>query len=334
MPKIQFRKKLHLGKKNLVQLELVNSIIEEYQAQGYLLTLRQLYYQLVSKDVIPNNVREYDKLSTLLVKGRMAGVVDWDAIEDRVRKPHLPYYAEDVDGAIEDIVDSYRIDRQLGQENYIELWVEKDALSSVLKRKTHHYHIRLMVNRGYSSCTAMYDAYNRFKRAHDNGQNLHILYLGDFDPSGRDMLRDIDGRLEEFGAKTNVHSIALTMDQIKQYDPPPNPAKVSDPRAKEYIAAWGDTSWEVDALNPKTLHEVIDTNMEALLDMDLFNEQMAREKMEKEEISKLPTYKGSLLSIREFIDDKLKAKSKGKKLPPEFKGLNLVSDYLIDNYNI
>lgn len=316
--KIAFRKQLNLSKKNLVQLELVNSIIEEYSEAGYRLTLRQLYYQLVSRDVIPNKVAEYDKLSTLLTKGRMGGVVDWDAIEDRIRQPELPYWVDGIEDAIRDTHRHYRINRQEGQSNYIELWVEKDALSSVLSRKSHHYHINLMVNRGYSSTTAMYDSYNRFKRAVDRGQNIHILYCGDFDPSGRDMLRDIDERLVEFGADTiKVHSIALTMKQIKQFDPPPNPAKITDPRAKGYIAEHGDKSWEVDALNPETLHEIIDTNISSLINLDLFNAKIAQETEEKTEIAKLPSQKSSLINIQSHLSDRISTLEPAKDDMPE-----------------
>jgi hypothetical protein len=306
MPKIAFRPKLGLNKKNLKQLELVNSIIEEYRKMGYRLTLRQLYYQLVSRDVIANDVKEYDKLSNLLTKGRMGGVVDWDAIEDRIRQPRLPYAVEGVDHAIDEAYNHYRIDRQEDQPNYIELWVEKDALSSVLWRKSKHYHINLMVNRGYSSCTAMYDAYCRFKAATDRGQEIHILYCGDFDPSGRDMLRDIDERLTEFGAKTiMVHSIALTMKQIKAHKPPPNPAKITDPRAKDYIIQHGNKSWEVDALRPETLHEIIDTNIEKLLDLELFNKRMEREEAEKVELALVPKQRRNINEVQKYLKERM-----------------------------
>lgn len=138
---------VRLSKANMIRLEIINSIIEEYQHQGYVLTLRQLYYQLVSRDIIPNKPAEYSKLSILLKEGRMGGIVDWDAIEDRLRRPNIPYYVDGIEDAIEDTVKQYRLDRMLGQDTYIEVWVEKDALSGVLKRITEKYHIRILVNR-------------------------------------------------------------------------------------------------------------------------------------------------------------------------------------------
>ena len=288
--KEKFRDKLHLSNKNIVLLKVINEIIDEYAEEGYILTLRQLYYQLVSRDIISNQQKEYVKLSTLLVKGRMAGIVDWEAIEDRTRVPFLPYWVHDIEDAIQDTINQYRLNRQEGQDVYIELWVEKDALSGVLKRITSHYHIHLMVNRGYSSCSAIYDAYKRLKRQEDDGKETCILYLGDHDPSGLDMVRDIKERLEEFGVYPEVRQIGLTMEQIKEYSPPPNPAKITDPRAKWYFEKYGKTSWEVDALNPKILHQLVKENVEGLINVNLFNSMIDKEKLDKEKLEDLKNY--------------------------------------------
>ena len=287
MAKICFRSSVGLSKPNLKKLDTINAIIEEYKEQGYKLTLRQLYYQLVSRDIIPNKVSEYAKLSGILVKGRMSGMVDWNAIEDRLRKPYLPYWVHDIPEAINDTVEQYRLNRQQGQDTYIELWVEKDALSGVLRSITSHYHINLMVNRGYSSCSAMFEAFRRLKRYADKGKKIIIFYLGDHDPSGLDMIRDVRDRLEEFGVNPKVIPIGLTMKQIKKYSPPPNPAKITDPRAKWYIEEFGAVSWEVDALNPKVLHALVRKNVEAVIDMDLFEKTIEKEKQDKEKLKEI-----------------------------------------------
>jgi len=278
--KEQFRDSLHLNKKNMAKLVIVNDIIKEYADQGYRLTLRQLYYQLVSRAIVPNKTSEYAKLSTLLVKGRMAGYIDWRAIEDRLRIPYLPYWVEDVPDAINDTIRSYRLDRQKGQSVYIELWVEKDALSGVLRPLTTLYHVNLMVNRGYTSCSALYDAYRRIENAPQ--EKAVILYLGDHDPSGLDMIRDIGERLGEFGAYPEIKHIGLTTAQVKKYNPPPNPAKITDPRAGNYIYKHGKTSWEVDALTPQMLNKLVKTNIEKLIDMDLFRSQLQQEQVDKD----------------------------------------------------
>lgn len=281
MVKTAFVKKLGLSVNNYKQLETINSIIVSYQKQGYKLTLRQLYYQLVSRGLIPNKVQEYAKLSTLLTKGRMAGVVDWEAIEDRLRRPYLPYWVIDVADALTDTIDHYRLNRQEDQKVYVEVWVEKDALSGVLKRITGKYHVNLMVNRGYSSTTAMYDAYVRISTQQDLGKKCYILYLGDHDPSGLDMVRDIRERLETFGVSPEVKAIALTSEQVAKYNPPPNPAKFSDPRATWYINKFGATSWEVDALPPEVLNTLLVSEIEALIDMDKYRAKISKEDYDK-----------------------------------------------------
>jgi len=283
--KERFRDKLHLNKKNILQLSIINEIIEEYANEGYKLTLRQLYYQLVSRGIIPNKASEYAKLSSLLVKGRMAGVVDWDAIEDRIRRPFLPYWVYDVEDAINDTINSYRLDRQAGQNVYIEIWIEKDALSGVLRKITSYYHINLMVNRGYSSCTAMHDAFKRFSMHPD--KKCFIFYLGDYDPSGLDMIRDITDRLYEFGVDLTIKHLGITREQIDRYNPPPNPAKITDPRAKWYISRYGETSWEVDALSPKVLNSLLKKNIEKSIDMKLFTKQIKKEDRDKKYIKNL-----------------------------------------------
>ena len=256
-------------------------IIDTYAEDGYVLTLRQLYYQLVTQNIIPNHPKEYSKLSYLMVKARMSGLVDWDAIEDRTRRPYLPYWAFNMVDALNDMRDQFRINRQENQDNTIEVWCEKDALSGVLSRLTNKYHIRLCVNRGYSSATAMYDAAKRL-----NVANAHILYLGDHDPSGLDMIRDIEDRLEQFGCTPIVHRLALTYDQIKEYDPPINPTKWKDRRSKKYVEKFGEKCWEVDALPPKVLNKILKDAIEQLVDPAMYSEMLDLEDEQRERIGK------------------------------------------------
>lgn len=268
-----------------VYIETVNEILEEYAAQGYKLTLRQLYYQLVARDHIPNLVQEYSKLSRILVFGRMNGLVDWDHIEDRLRKPWLPYWVTDPADAIQDVIGNYRLNRQADQETYIELWTEKDAISNILRKLSNHYHIRLVVNRGYTSCSAMKAAFERFK--YHSGNPL-ILYVGDHDPSGLDMIRDINDRLDEFGLwHFHIDHVALTMAQIEEYDPPPNPAKITDPRAKWYMKEFGSESWELDALRPEVLSMIVDLAILKNVDINKFMKILKKEDRDKKGLEKI-----------------------------------------------
>lgn len=282
MVKEAINDRIRLGKDNRALLEKIVEITDDYMAQGYVMTLRQLYYQLVSRGIIPNKQSEYAKLSKILKEGRMSGTIDWEIIEDRLRRPKEPNKFTGVSDAIDTITQVFRLDRQTRQNTYIEVWCEKDALSNVLYRVTGRYSIPMMINRGYSSCTAMHDAYERIR---DSGKDEScILYLGDHDPSGLDMIRDVEDRLNEFGVFPEVVPIALTYEQIETYNPPPNPAKKTDPRSSEYLSNHGGYSWEVDALPPNVLHEIVEHAITTRMNMATYREILATEKEAREEL--------------------------------------------------
>lgn len=279
--KEQFRSKRFNSKsRDLLQKCIV--ILEEYEEKGITVTLRQVYYQLVARGYIPNLDKSYKKISSLLTDARYCGLIDWYAIEDRIRVPHRHSEFDDILDLVKAAKDSYRLDRWNDQEYYVELFTEKDAISSVLKPIADEWHIYLNVNRGYSSATAMYDAGQRFLKYDEIG-DLHpkkeciLLYLGDHDPSGLDMVRDIEARLIEFGCEIKVIPIALTMEQVKKYNPPPNPTKLSDSRAKEYVANYGRASWEVDALPPDVMINLVNSTIKQYVDVEKMNKVIKKE---------------------------------------------------------
>jgi hypothetical protein len=268
----------------LLMVEQCDQIITQYQAQGLRLTLRQLYYQLVTHNIIKNEERSYKTLGNLVSEARLGGLLDWDAIEDRVRVPKMSSEFTDLKELVRAALYSYRLPRWNGQEYYVELWVEKDAISGVLSPMAREYHITLMVNRGYSSQSAMYESSQRFMGKEQKGKKSILLYLGDHDPSGEDMVRDIQDRLTMFGSTVQVHKIALTMEQINEYNPPPNPAKLTDTRATAYIEKYGDSSWEVDALPPDALHQIVRDSIYEYVDMELMDTVKAKEESDKKRL--------------------------------------------------
>ena len=249
-------------------LEQANAIIAEYEAQELRMTLRQLYYQFVSRDIIPNTEKSYKRLGTIISDGRLAGEIDWDAIEDRARQPQTPAHWPSVREALEGRLRAFRLNRWEDQTKRVELWVEKDALAGVLWPIASRWHITLMVNRGYSSSSAMYESAARLQSGARPMQQKIVLYLGDHDPSGEDMVRDVRDRLVMFGVKgLEVTKVALTMAQVRQYNPPPNPAKLTDSRAAAYVEEHGDESWEVDALPPDVLTRLVESAIQQHVDV-------------------------------------------------------------------
>ena len=331
------------------------AICEEYIGDGYSLTLRQLYYQLVARDIIPNHDKVYKKISGLKDEAVYGGLIDWGVFEDRGRVPFTPYSEDSITGALEKTVDYYRLDRQKTQKDHIEVWTEKDAISSILKRVTNRYGVTLVVNKGYTSSTAIYGAYERFSDVINEGGKVKILYFGDHDPSGLDMIRDIndrllfmftngvglydfDERVDEWWNKEGltlydvanmdekyesvallmgdlsskkeekiydlfeqgrklmyfkekelfeVVQVGLTMEQIKEYNPPSNPAKMTDPRMRDYIRQYGKVSWEVDALKPKIMEGIVKKAIEDSIDMEAYEDIMDRERLEKKKIKEI-----------------------------------------------
>jgi hypothetical protein len=282
--KIQFVYGQKFHSKTLALISKANEIIEDYQAQGYRLTLRQLYYQFVSRNLMPNSERSYKNLGNTISEARLCGLVDWNAIEDRVRVPRRAAQFDNIQNLVDSALYSYRLDRWKEQKNYVELWVEKDALAGVLSPLAVEFHVTLMVNRGYSSQTAMFESGRRFKYEREQGKACHLLYLGDHDPSGEDMVRDVTDRLKMFGCELEVEKLALTMAQVKQYNPPPNPAKMSDSRAQGYVAEHGNESWEVDALPPQVLAQIIRDALAKRVDMDLMNKIKDQEEIDKAQL--------------------------------------------------
>lgn len=291
-------------------LNQVIAIVGEYDRQGYRMTLRQLYYQLVARaiswnvckvkgygkykkeivtgqQVFENKLSNYSMLSGLLTDARMAGLVDWDFIEDRVREASRPSEWSGIPAIIRTVLRQYRRPRWATQEKYVEVMVEKNALIGVLEPITEEYHTYITPNVGYSSTTAIHDAALRFEEAEEDDKECVLLYFGDHDPSGEDMVADVQRRLEKFEVEVDVQKVALTMEQIRQYNPPPNPVKRSDSRANSYIAEHGEHSWELDALPPNVLVQLLRVNIEDNMDMDAYEKVIQQEEKDKRKLEKL-----------------------------------------------
>jgi hypothetical protein len=284
----------------LAKIAQANDIIAEYRRQGFSLTLRQLYYQFVARGLVPNRDREYKNLGELVNDGRMAGLIDWSAIEDRTRYARTVSFFDSAEQIMNAAAEGLTFDRWEGQAEYVEVWIEKDALVGVIQRPCNRLDVPYFSCRGYVSASAMHDAGTRIVRKLVEGREVTILHLGDHDPSGLDMTRDITDRLTTFAGwdlaydhglrgpdltealgRFHVKRIALTMEQVEEWNPPPNPAKITDSRAMAYIEEWGDESWELDALDPTTLSELITAEVEERYDLDLRQAVLDKEEEEK-----------------------------------------------------
>lgn len=281
MPKIEYQpKKFRAG--GLLIIEQANNIIDEYRRDNLNLTLRQLYYQFVSRDLMANKQSEYNRLGSILSDARLAGLVDWNAIEDRTRNVHFYYHNSDPGQAVQDALNQYKLDKWANQPHRVEVWIEKEALTGVISRICSQLDVPYFACRGYNSQSEMWRSSRRLARYAKNGQTPVIIHLGDHDPSGIDMTRDMTDRAELFARMPiKIERIALNYDQVVKYNPPPNPTKLTDTRATEYIRQHGASSWELDALEPRVIQSLIRDTVAEYTDQALLNETLALEQQHK-----------------------------------------------------
>lgn len=286
MPKIKYRD-IRFSADKLDVVDKANLIIEEYQAEGYDLTLRQLYYQFVSRDWIPNTQQSYKRLGEIVSDARLAGLIDWEAIVDRTRNLKSLSTWDDPAEIVGACARQFRNDLWATQDARVECWVEKEALAGVVERACNEWRVPFFSCRGYTSQSEMWVAAQRMQGYFDAGQAPIILHLGDHDPSGIDMTRDLEARLELFCGGVRVNRLALNIDQVEEYNPPPNPAKITDPRATVYVKRFGDESWELDALNPQTLSNLIQDAIRAEINTAAWEAATMAEEDHRRDLSKV-----------------------------------------------
>lgn len=302
-------------------IRAADDICEEYAAQGYDLTLRQLFYQFVARGLIANSQASYYRLGEIVSGARMAGMLSWEYIVDRTRNLKAPSHWESPAEILLSASHSYARDKWSNQPARVEVWVEKEALAGVVERAASALDCPHFSCRGYVSQSEMWRAAQRIAGhlATPGVQRVVVLHLGDHDPSGIDMTRDINDRLshfigvdharammeemeaigvgrdaivgaakkgmedelEEHTARLEVRRIALNIDQVRRHNPPPNPAKMTDARAKGYVSRYGGQSWELDALPPDVLDGLIRQEIEGHLEPDAFEDERRKEQRER-----------------------------------------------------
>lgn len=273
-------------------IKWANSIISEYQSEGFDLTLRQLYYQMVARDLIPNTKREYARIGGIISKGRLAGYIDWESIVDRTRTTRSNPHWDNPQGVIAAAQSGYLNDLWKYQAYRPEVWIEKDALTGVISGVCRRLDVPYFSCRGYSSQSAMWRAASRMYTWGKGGQIPIIFHLGDHDPSGIDMTRDIEDRMAVFGIGYRwngfkVERIALNWEQIEEYSPPSNFAKATDSRFASYVREYGTDCWELDALDPRTMVALIEEKVSELIDDDLWEEDYQKQEKGRAQLGQI-----------------------------------------------
>lgn len=283
MPKIAYIDK-RFSEGSLAIIAKANDIIEEYAAQGFSLTLRQIYYQFVARDLIANKQTEYKRLGSIINDGRLAGLIDWQSIEDRTRNLEHNSHWDGPEEILRSVHQGYGIDLWSTQEYRPEVWIEKEALIGVIEPICQELDVAYFACRGYTSQSEQWRASMRFRGYIRDGQKPIVLHLGDHDPSGMDMTRDNRDRLHLLRSVIEVKRLALNMDQVEEHNPPPNPAKFTDSRFATYMAEYGTESWELDALEPAFIADLIRKHVLMYRDEDLWQHATANQENEREKL--------------------------------------------------
>lgn len=321
MAKIAY-KEINLGLPKLRIINKVNEILDAYEAQGYDMTLRQIYYQMIAGDHLPdtwidaeynkknglpadtkNTMKNYKRLGDILNDARLSGRLDWLQMVDRGRNLQGLAHWTSPESILEAVAGQYRIDKWKDQPHRIEVWIEKDALSGVFDRVCSELDIPLFACKGYTSSSEMWSAAMRLKNYRKNRQEPIILHFGDHDPSGVDMTRDIFDRISLFaGRAIEVKRLALSFEQVEEYQPPPNPAKLTDSRASAYVQEYGFESWELDALTPQILSGLVRDQVKRIRDDKIWQASLGEENHQKQILTKIHE---EFDRVRELFEDEI-----------------------------
>jgi len=272
-------KQINFRSETLSLIQKVKDILSEYDMP---LTIRQIYYRLVATHHIENNQKSYKKFDVVLSNARKAGLIPYSNITDRTRRPLKSSSWSDLNDFLTTVKQAYKRSRWDTQDVYLEIWLEKEALANIFEKITNYYDLFLVVGRGYQSLSALYDAVGRFES--DNREH-HILYFGDFDPTGEDIPRSIQDTLfEYFDLNIQVEKIAIAQADIQTYNLPPDQTKKTDSRAKNFVSQYGDIAVELDALPPDILKQKITNSIEKYLDKTKFNKELETENLEQTQL--------------------------------------------------
>jgi hypothetical protein len=288
------------NRSSLEVIEKAEEICNDYARQGLDLTIRQLYYQFVARDLIRNNQNEYKRIVQIMNDARMAGMIDWAHIVDRTRFLRGNGHWDDPADVLKSAAYGFMRDRWAMQPERVEVWIEKDALVGVIQNPCSTWDVPYFACRGYSSVSELRRAGQRLARYERQGKHTTVIHLGDHDPSGIDMTRDIEDRLRVFGSSVDVHRLALNMDQVEQYQPPPNPTKMTDSRATGYVDLHGYECWELDALDPNTIQTMVEAQILTHLDRDLWDMATADDDADR---VRLHTIADNWTRVIEFIEN-------------------------------
>lgn len=257
-------------------IAIIDKILTRYSRKGLTMTVRQLHYRLVTEGVMGNTKKNYKRVVKVVTDGRMAGLLDWDCIEDRHRSWQRRQHWDSGQQYIDAVANSYHMDKWVGQEYRPFVLIEKDALSGVFSSVCYNLDVPMLSCKGYLSASSSRDfATLDLRYTIADGQQPIVFHFGDHDPSGLDMTRDMVERLSLFLEidDPEVRRKAINLDQVDKWKLVPNPANQRDARFVAYSRRYGRKCWELDAIEPEELQGICKRSIERLIDWDVWEKR-------------------------------------------------------------
>jgi hypothetical protein len=252
---------------------LLERVLRQYQP----MTVRQVFYRLVSTGAIVKTEAEYKgTVCRLLAEMRRDRQIPYGWIADNTRWQRKPRTHASLNAALRETAELYRRRVWDAQDVYVEVWLEKDALAGVLYEETEQWDVPLMVTRGFSSLSFLHSAAEAIA---DVGKPAYLYHFGDRDPSGVAIDRKIEQDLRAMAPEAEIHfeRVAVTPEQIVTLNLPTRPTKTSDTRSRNFIGE----SVEVDAIEPPTLREIVRNCIEQHIDQRVLASTLAIEREER-----------------------------------------------------
>ena len=291
----------------IIKNEIINSVFW-FHEHGIIPSLRSIFYRLVSLRIIPNTKTAYKRLSAVTVELRKNNKLPWNSISDESRLVIKNFderyiepikYVDDILNVVKDAHNQYKIPKWHNQPHYVEVWIEKQALANAVQSFLKDKQVVIVINKGYAGWTFLYKNCNRLKKIKMQGKTPHILYFGDFDPSGADMDRHLSTALSTFRLSSiDIHRVAITPKQIKTFNLPPIPSDQEtinklnkDTRKSKFILKYGGLyAVELDALlaiAPDEFEKLLIESVDQFFDKTVYEQNLKQYSSNANEIQKM-----------------------------------------------
>lgn len=265
--------------------ELVERAVQILSAEQPM-TVRQLFYRLVSDQALENSVRDYKKLSRVMTDARESAQVPFEWIVDRSRPTYTPNVFDDLKDGLTALRNCYRKDYWQEQPAHVETWTEKDAIIGSIEPVTNELGVTVRVSRGFTSTTRVHEIASVFAGI---SKPIFVYYLGDHDPSGRAIEMDLYDRISRYGPDFQMARLAIREEDIDDFNLPPLRIKAGDTRAAAFRRAFGNRCVELDALPPEELRRRVRRAIDRHIEKRAWERALAVERAEQESIASIVT---------------------------------------------